>query len=142
VIIGAFAFPVHGYDRATLDVDIFIAPDRENAARVWEALRQTGYDVTDLTVDDLLTKKVLLRQYVVEADIHPFVAGVTFEEVWRDRIVQPFGSVQASFASLASLIKMKEAAGRPKDLEDLRRLRALAAKPSSLPRGSESPGSR
>ena len=26
VIIGAAAFPVHGYARATLDVDIFIEP--------------------------------------------------------------------------------------------------------------------
>ena len=33
VIIGATAFPVHGYSRATLDIDIFIKPDKENAKR-------------------------------------------------------------------------------------------------------------
>ena len=26
VVIGATAFPVHGYSRATLDIDIFIKP--------------------------------------------------------------------------------------------------------------------
>jgi predicted nucleotidyltransferase len=34
VIIGATAFPVHGYARATLDIDVFIAATRENAERV------------------------------------------------------------------------------------------------------------
>lgn len=49
VIIGAAAFPVHGFDRATQDIDLFIQPTRENAARAWEALKAVGYDVTDLT---------------------------------------------------------------------------------------------
>jgi len=33
VVIGATAFPVHGYARATLDVDIFIRATEENARR-------------------------------------------------------------------------------------------------------------
>jgi len=86
VIIGASAFPVHGYARATLDIDIFIRPVRENAERTWRALREFGYDVTDIAIDDLLTKKVLIRQCIVEADIHPFVKGTTFEKVWANRV--------------------------------------------------------
>jgi hypothetical protein len=31
VVIGATAFPVHGYARATLDIDIFIDPTSTNA---------------------------------------------------------------------------------------------------------------
>jgi len=46
---------VHGYVRATLDVDIFIEPAEENAHRTWAALRDFGYDVTDLTIEDMLT---------------------------------------------------------------------------------------
>mgnify|MGYP007044049207 CR=1 FL=1 len=48
VIIGATAFPVHGYARATLDIDVFIAATRENAERTLEALRDTGHDVSDI----------------------------------------------------------------------------------------------
>lgn len=59
VVIGATAFPVHGYARATLDVDLFIEPTEENARRVREALADFGYDVSDLTVEDLQRKKVL-----------------------------------------------------------------------------------
>lgn len=126
VIIGATAFPVHGYARATLDIDVFIAATRENAERTLDALRDTGYDVSDISVDDLMTKKLLIRQYVLETDVHPFVAGVTFGEVWQNRVVDQIGSTPAAFASLADLIRMKVAAARPKDLEDLRILRILA----------------
>lgn len=125
VVIGATAFPVHGYARATLDVDIFIKATPENAQRTLAALQDVGYDVTDVTVADLLTKKLLIRQYILETDIHPFVTGVTFEEVWRNRVRDKIGQTPANFASLEDLIRMKQAAGRPRDLEDLRVLLKL-----------------
>jgi predicted nucleotidyltransferase len=130
VVIGATAFPVHGYARATLDIDIFIEATPENAKRTLAALMEFGYDVTDISVEDVLTKKLLIRQYVMETDIHihPFVAGVTFEDVWRNRIRDKIGQTPAYFASLDDLIRMKQAAGRPKDLEDLRMLMKLKKK--------------
>ena len=45
VIIGATAFPVHGYSRATLDIDLFIEPNEINAKRTRESLEAFGYDV-------------------------------------------------------------------------------------------------
>lgn len=129
VVIGATAFPVHGYARATLDIDIFVEPLEENARRVREALSDFGYDVSDLTVEDLVTKKVLIRQYVLQTDLHPFVTGVTFEDVWKNRVESRIGTTPAPFASLDDLIRMKAAAGRPKDLEDLKVLRKLKEGP-------------
>lgn len=129
VIVGATAFPVHGFARDTLDIDIFIEPTRENAERTHSALKTFGYDVTDLSVDELLEKKALFRGYVVETDIHPFLTGISsFDEVWSRRIQGTLGGVPVSFADLGSLIKMKEAAGRPKDLEDLKYLREIQRK--------------
>lgn len=125
VVIGATAFPIHGYARATLDIDIFIDATADNAERTLAALRDTGYDVTDITVEDLHTKKLLIRQYVLETDIHPFVAGVSFEEVWKNRVEDVIGQTRAFFAGLDDLIRMKQAAGRPKDLEDVRILLKL-----------------
>jgi predicted nucleotidyltransferase len=125
VIIGATAFPVHGYARATLDVDILIEPTEENASRTWEALRAFGYDVTDVTVEDMLAKKILIRQYLLETDIHLSAAGVTFEQVWDNRVEGTIGETSAHFAGLDELIAMKQAAGRPKDVEDLRVLLKL-----------------
>jgi len=125
VVIGAAAFPVHGYARATLDVDIFIRATPKNVQRTRRALTAFGYDLAEVTDDELLTKKILIRQYLVETDIHPFARGVTFDEVWSRRVHDRIGQTPTAFASLDDIIRMKEAAGRPKDLEDLRVLRRL-----------------
>jgi len=125
VVIGAAAFPVHGYARATLDVDLLIEATPENARRVRQALLDFGYDLTDVSEEELLEKKVLIRQYVLETDIHPFVAGGDFDGIWQRRVEDRIGETPAAFASLDDLIRMKEAAGRPKDLEDLKALRQL-----------------
>jgi predicted nucleotidyltransferase len=128
VIIGATAFPVYGYSRATLDTDIFIEPNPANAERTRKALAMFGYDVADISVEDLLTKKVLIRQYLVETDIHPFVTGTTFESIWAHKVKGKLGDTFVWFASLDDLIKMKKAAGRAKDLEDLKYLLGLKRK--------------
>ncbi len=125
VVIGATAFPVHGYSRATLDIDIFIKAEEQNARRTRKALKEFGYDVTDITIDDLLTKKVLIRQYTVESDLHPFVKGITFDHIWKNKVKARFGKTFVWFASLDDLIKMKKAAGRSKDKEDLKYLLKL-----------------
>lgn len=119
VVIGAAAFPVHGYDRSTQDIDLFIKPTRDNAVRARDALKSVGYDITDLSVEDLLNKKTLFRQYILDTDIHPFVKGVTFDTVWRRRVRSLCSGVPVYFSSLTDLILMKQAAGRPKDLDDL-----------------------
>ena len=128
VVIGASAFPTHGYSRATVDFDLFIKNSHENAQKVHDALKKFGYDVSDLTADDLLQNKVLIRQYVVETDIHPFVKGISFDEVWSHKVKDKIGAVEVYFASLDDLIKMKKAAGRAKDLEDLKVLEKLKMK--------------
>ena len=128
VIIGATAMPIYGYTRATLDIDIFIKPEGQNAERTLRALKAFGYDMSEVSVDDLLTKKLLIRQYGVETDIHPFVKGLTFENIWSNKVEAIFGKTPVYFASLDDLIEMKRAAGRPQDLEDLKYLKKLKEK--------------
>jgi predicted nucleotidyltransferase len=128
VIIGASAFPAYGYARATLDIDIFIKPDLRNVKRTMKALEQFGYDLMDLGPEDFLKNKILIRQYTVEADFHPFVKGVKFEDIWKNRIKATFGKTEVYFPSLDSMIKMKMAAGRAKDREDLKYLRKIKEK--------------
>jgi predicted nucleotidyltransferase len=122
VVIGAAAFPTHGYARATLDLDLFIRASPENARQTLDALTAFGYDTRDLSLQDLLTKKVLIREYSLETDVHPFVKGVTFDHVWGNRVSGAINGVPVSFPSLDDLIQMKKAAGRPKDQEDIKAL--------------------
>jgi predicted nucleotidyltransferase len=137
LVIGASAFPAYGYARATLDIDIFIRPDLRNVRRTMKALEQFGYDLMDLSPEDFLKNKILIRQYTVEADFHSFVKGVRFEKVWENRIKAKFGNTEAYFPSLDDMIKMKRAAGRAKDREDLKylmKLKEKASQPKSSPK--------
>lgn len=130
VIIGAYAFPFYGYSRATIDVDIFIEPREENIEKTLEALSDFGYDLSDISADDMLNNKILIRQYSLETDIHPFVTGVTFEQIWKNREKGHIEGIETSFASLDDLITMKKTAAREKDLQDLKILQKLKDKQS------------
>ena len=60
------------------------------------------------------------------------VSGVSFAEAWKGKVGQSFSlkkeAIPVYFIGLAELIKNKEAAGRPKDLADLKYLREAAKK--------------
>lgn len=74
VVIGGLSLPHYGYKRFTQDVDIFIEPTKANALRVLTALQKAGYDIVEPGDEKLfLTKKVLLRDYAIQADIHPSI---------------------------------------------------------------------
>jgi hypothetical protein len=123
LIIVAEAFPVYGWARATFDTDIFIEPTLQNGQKAMDALREFGYlSIDDLTLKQFLSKKTLFRQYILAVDIHPFVKGVKFKKVWQNKVRSRIGNVQVYFPSLSDIIKMKKAAGRPKDFEDLKYL--------------------
>jgi len=126
VVIGAWAFPAYGYNRYTGDIDIFIKPTRQNTVRTMQALQAVGYDVVrDAPVSTFLRTKVLIRNYAVETDIHPFVKGVTFDGIWKNRIETEIEGVKVFVPSLSDVIKMKVAAGREKDKFDLIALRKI-----------------
>jgi len=134
LVIGASAFPVYGYARSTLDIDLFVEPDLKNIKRIMKALEEFGYDITDLSPEDFLENKILIRQYTVEADIHPFVKGITFDEAWKNKISAKFGKTEVFFPSLDDMISMKRAAGRAIDREDLKYLLEIKKKKIFNPR--------
>jgi predicted nucleotidyltransferase len=125
VVIGAMALPHHGYGRSTLDIDLLIEPTPENAARTRAALLRFGFDMTDVSVEDLLQFKVLIRDYSVQVDLHPFVAGVVPAQVFARAEPSTIAGVQVLVPCLDDMILMKEAAGRPRDREDLKFLYAV-----------------
>lgn len=120
VVIGGLSLPHYGFRRFTQDIDIFISPTKANVRRTIAARQNAGYDVVEKEhVDLFLTKKVLLRDYAVQVDIHPFVKGPDFSTVWRNKVkVEMFGE-SVFIPSIDDLLAMKKAAGRLKDKADI-----------------------
>jgi hypothetical protein len=65
-------------------------------------------------------------------DLINSISGVDFSKAWEGRTSEILSGqetpVSIHYIGLAALIKNKEAAGRPKDLEDLKYLREAAKK--------------
>lgn len=51
LLMGSYAVGYHGYPRATGDMDIWVAIEPDNAARLVAAMREFGFDLPALTVE-------------------------------------------------------------------------------------------
>ena len=58
LVVGAYAVAAHGHPRATKDLDLWVEPSNENAARVLAALREFGAPLGGLTAEDLTSPGV------------------------------------------------------------------------------------
>jgi hypothetical protein len=61
LVVGAHALAVHGHVRATKDLDVWIRPTAENAARAYRALRDFGAPLFDLTEGDLASPGTVFK---------------------------------------------------------------------------------
>lgn len=123
LVVGAHAMAVHGVPRATGDIDIWIRPDPENAARVLAALIEFGAPVEaiGLTLDDLAKPGTVYQIGLPprRIDILTEIDGVSFEEAWQSRVIQKTSDLDVPFLSRESLLQNKKASGRTKDLADV-----------------------
>ena len=124
LLIGGYAVGYHGYARATADMDVWVLPGEENAARVVGALREFGFDVPDLSEELFLEPDAVVRlgEPPLRIELLTSVSGVTFEECYEARVVDTMDGVPVSIMDLEHLKANKRAAGRHKDLDDLEHL--------------------
>jgi hypothetical protein len=124
LVVGAYAVSFHSEPRSTGDLDVWVEPDPENARRVFEALTRFGAPLSDLTVTDLATPRIVFQMGVPprRIDILTSISGVDFGEAWPHRAECRYGDVTFPLLGRDALIRNKRAVGRPKDLLDLERL--------------------
>lgn len=123
IVIGGYAVIAHGHLRATGDIDLWIRPSTENAPRVWAALRRFGAPLSKVVEADFADPELFyfVGSPPFRVDILGDVDGAEFEAAWNRRQMRMFGDMAVPVLSLEDLIATKRAAGRPKDLVDLRR---------------------
>jgi len=126
LVVGAHALAVHGYPRATVDIDIWIEPTPENADRVWRALAAFGAPLDDLDIDRQdFTRPDVVAQLGLppnRIDLLTGVSGLTFEQAWGRRFEAPVEGVTVPVLGVEDLVTNKKASGREKDRADIRGL--------------------
>ena len=126
LVVGAHAMAVHGVPRATGDLDVWIAPDPENADRAWSAVVRFGAPLSSMGVTradfgrpDQVVQVGLPPRRI---DILTSISGVAFDDAWPDRVIHEIEGLAVPFLGRAALIRNKRASGRAKDLADLEAL--------------------
>jgi hypothetical protein len=136
VTIGGIAVQAHGGQRVTQDLDVGIAASSENVERLAAAL--TDLDARILGPDGERSRSVPTALLLGSSDqchlvtTHGRLDVITlpahlgaFRDV-RDRAHNvPLGDVTVPIAHRDDLVRMKQAAGRPQDLADLRLLESF-----------------
>ncbi len=121
LLIGGYAVGVHGYVRATGDMDVWIRRSPENARRVEATLREFGFAVSSLTADLFLAEDNVVRMGVPpnRLEILTSISGADFGECFPERVLIDFSGIEVPVISLSRLRQNKRSAGRSKDLADL-----------------------
>ena len=135
VLIGGFAAAIHGSPYVTSDVDVVPATDKENLERLSAALDALGAKVRSPdgplpfshSAESLRGLRVLnLTTESGDLDLTFVPSGTMgYADVVRDAEEVEILGLVVPVASLADVIRSKEAAGRDKDLLQLPTLRSL-----------------
>ncbi len=123
-VVGGVAVNIHGFVRATHDLDIFIRPTEENARAAFGALLALGVPLEGLEPNDLLNDEETLRFGPEEdhIDILAAIGEMSFDQVWRNRVEVQVEELSVPFISKADLIANKRQVGRLRDLADVEEL--------------------
>ncbi len=124
---GAIALAIHGYPRATKDIDLLI--ESVDLEQVRKVLASLSYDLeAGIIPFDLGTAKERRIFRISKAEgramitIDLLLVSNVFEQIWRDRELYEIESSRLQVVSRQGLIEMKKIAGRKQDWADIEAL--------------------
>lgn len=132
LVIGGVATQMHGHRRTTMDLDVTPEPSLENLARLGAALaelearpRDAGRGEAGIPVSDperLAVAAIVPPLMTRHGQIHILKepkGAQGFEQMRERALVVEIDGADVAIVSLDDLIRMKRAAGRPRDLDDI-----------------------
>ena len=136
VVIGGWAMIAHGSTRTTNDIDFVASPAPDNLQRLESALRELraelwGVDAHLLGIEvdaQAFAKGGNFTLATVAGGVDYFnevPGGVPYEQLRGRALRTKVRGVPVSVAAVDDLIRMKRAAGRPRDIQDLALLTEL-----------------
>jgi hypothetical protein len=127
-VFGAVAVNIHGLPRFTEDLDIFVAPERENIESLKRALRSVFADphIEEISADDLLGEYPAIQYVPPEGAFYIDILtrlGEMFRYEDLTTLRMPFEGLLVTVVSPETLYRMKKDTVRPKDRMDAEALR-------------------
>lgn len=124
LLVGAYAMGVHGYPRATGDIDIWVEPSSDNSARVYHSMVEFGAPPHEIDETTFATPDVVFQIGVAprRIDIITTISGVGFDDAYQQRQIVEIEGLPIPILSLGDMIRNKRATGRDEDRLDADRL--------------------
>jgi len=124
LVIGGYAVGYHGFVRATGDLDIFVGISAENASALVKVFQEFGFSTPELKEQLFLEAGKIVRIGLppLRIEVLNGISGVSFGEIYPNRIEETIDGLRVPFIDLQSLLKNKAASGRMKDLADIEEL--------------------
>jgi len=124
LLIGGYAVGYHGYPRATVDMDIWIAMNPVNSQKIVTVLKEFGFGLPELSSELFQKEWQIIRLGVppVRIELATTLSGVDFNECYAERVVDILDGIKVNLISLKHLKINKTASGRHQDLADLENL--------------------
>lgn len=141
VVIGGIAVNIHGFSRATSDLDILMVLDAKEIAKFIKIVTELEYTPrVPVNISDLLNPEIR-QQWIDEKNMKVFSllhktnpmeiidlmihCPFDFNEIYHKRKLIPFDNINIPVACIPDLIKLKAWAGRSRDLMDIKALEKI-----------------
>lgn len=128
-VFGGLAMAAHGFDRATRDLDLFVASDAHNVQRLRQALTEVfdDPDIEQITAEDLGGDYPAVQYGPPDVDFTIDIVSrlgnaFGFEDLEVTRV--PAGEVIITVVTPETLYRMKRDTVRLRDRDDAQRLAA------------------
>lgn len=148
LVAGGIAVNIHGYQRMTADLDLVIQLNSSNIINAMNCLNKLGYQpLVPVTATDFAdpekrknwieTKHMqvlsLQSQQFSETTIDIFVTEpFNFDEAYKSATTADLApDINFKLVNIPTLIKMKQEAGRAKDLDDIEHLQIILREENS-----------
>jgi hypothetical protein len=138
LLVGGLAVNLHGVPRMTMDVDLVIALDASNIAKLETCANTLGLrpnvpvKLADLA-DETKRKAILKDKHLIALSLisnTPAIPTVDivihhpldFNKAYQNKIERDIAGTPVMLASIADMITMKKSSGRAQDLADIAHL--------------------
>ena len=137
LVIGGVAAQVHGRRRTTKDLDVKPAPDAANFERLAAALRALDAHQAHVigaapppTAEQLRLAPIVPPLCTRGGELHilnEVPGAATYAELRARALTTELDGIAVAIVGVDDLIRMKQASGRPGDIEDIAAIAAVAA---------------
>jgi predicted nucleotidyltransferase len=126
ILVGGYAVIIHGYNRTTGDMDIWVNQTVDNYKKIVKAFDEFGMPVFDMTEKNFLHNSDLdvfsFGVPPVSIDLMTRTKGLEFESCFKNAEVHDIDGLPVRVLHIDDLIKAKKATNRPKDQDDIENL--------------------